>query len=57
MKVLPRPDLMTRGTKQRKGVYTSGLISKVGENWVALLPTGMNHARENLAEILHRRKA
>ena len=57
MKVLSRPDLMTRGTKQRKGVYTSGLISKAGENWVALFLTGMNHAGENLAEVLRRRKA
>jgi len=56
MKVLSRPDLMTRGTKQRKGVYTSGLISKAGENWVALFLTGMNHAGENLAEVLRRRK-
>ncbi|MBL0311514.1 MAG: IS66 family transposase [Holophagaceae bacterium] len=57
MKVLSRPDLVRRGTKQRKGVYTSGLISKVGENWVALFLTGMNHAGENLAEVLRRRKA
>jgi len=57
MKVLSRPDLMTRGTKQRKGVYTSGLISKVGGNWVALFLTGMNHAGENLAEVLRRRRA
>ncbi len=57
MKVFSRPDLMTRGTKQRKGVYTSGIISKAGEHWVALFLTGMNHARENLAEVLRRRKA
>ncbi len=56
MKVLSRPDLVMRGTKQRKGVYTSGLISKAGEHWVALFLTGMNHAGENLAEVLLRRK-
>ncbi len=57
MKVLSRPDLMTRGTKLRKGVYTSGIISKAGEHWVALFLTGMNHAGENLAEVLRRRRA
>jgi hypothetical protein len=57
MKVLSRPDLLMRGTKQRKGVYTSGLISKAGGHWVALFLTGMNHAGENLAEVLRRRKA
>ena len=57
MKVLSRPDLLMRGTKQRKGVYTSGLISKAGDQWVALFLTGMNHAGENLAEVLRRRKA
>jgi len=57
MKVLSRPDLLMRGTKQRKGVYTSGIISKAGDQWVALFLTGMNHAGENLAEVLRRRKA
>jgi transposase len=59
MKVLSRPDLMLRGTKQRKGVYTSGIgiISKAGEHWVALFLTGMNHAGENPAEVLQRRRA
>jgi len=54
MKVLDRPDLETKG--QRKAVYTSGIIARVGEHRVALFLTGSNHAGENLAEVLKRRR-
>lgn len=56
MKLLDRPDLQRKG-KQRKGVYTSGIIGKQGGHRVALFLTGMNHSGENLAEVLGRRKA
>lgn len=55
MKMLDRPDLMRNG-KERKGVYTTGLIGKLGEHRVALFLTGMNHSGENLAEVLRRRR-
>jgi hypothetical protein len=54
MKVLDRSDLMHKG--QRKAVYTSGIIARVGEHRVALFLTGANHAGENLAAILQRRR-
>ncbi len=53
----PVPEASGTGAKQRKGVYTSGIISKSGEHWVARFLTGMSHAGENLAEVLHRRRA
>ena len=56
MKILDRPDLLRNG-KERKGVYTTGIIGKLGEHRVALFLTGMNHSGENLAEILSRRRA
>jgi len=55
MKLLDRPDLQRKG-KQRKGVYTSGIIGKQGGHRVALFLTGMNHSGENLAEVLRRRR-
>jgi transposase len=57
MKILDRPDLRIIGKKERKGVYTTGLISKFGENRVALFITGMQHAGENLADLLKLRMA
>jgi transposase len=57
MKLLDRPDLCKDGKKGRKGVYTTGLISKLGRNRVALFITGMQHAGENLADLLKRRTA
>jgi len=52
MKILDRPDLRQIGKKLRKGVYTTGLISKFGKNRVALFITGMQHAGENLDTIV-----
>jgi transposase len=57
MKILDRPDLRMIGKKERKGVYTTGLISKCGKNRVALFITGMQHAGENLADLLKLRMA
>jgi transposase len=57
MKILDRPELRMRGKKKRKGVYTTGLIAKLGGNRVALFITGMQHAGENLADLLNQRLA
>jgi hypothetical protein len=57
MKILDRPDLVMRGKKVRKGIYTTGLIAKSGANRVALFITGMQHAGENLADLLKQRLA
>jgi hypothetical protein len=43
------------GGRERTGVFTSAIISKAGENLVALYFTGRKHAGENLAEVLSRR--
>jgi hypothetical protein len=42
-------------SRERTGVFTSGIIAKTGENRVALYFTGRKHAGENLAEVLARR--
>lgn len=39
----------------RKGVFTSGIVSKFEEHKIALFFTGRNHAGENLVELLKRR--
>ena len=43
------------GARERTGVFTSGIVSKVGEHLVALYFTGMKHAGENLAGVLSKR--
>lgn len=40
---------------ERTGIFTSGIVSKVGERKIALFFTGQKHAGENLAEVLSRR--
>jgi len=42
---------------QRKGVFTSGIVSVVDDHRVALFFTGHCHAGENLAELLKQRQA
>jgi transposase len=39
----------------RKGVFTSGIVSKVGAHAIALFFTGHRHAGENLADLLRQR--
>ena len=41
--------------KGRKGVFTTGIVSKVGKRKLALFFTGVNHAGENLTELLKQR--
>jgi transposase len=48
----PPPQGNDGGDKERKGIYTTGVISQVGERKIALFLTGRNHAGENLEEVL-----
>jgi hypothetical protein len=41
--------------KERTGVFTSGIVSRVGVWMVALFFSGWKHAGENLADVLQRR--
>src|SRR5512141_3078178 len=41
----------------RQGIFTTGIISQVGERQIALFFTGRKHAGENLDQILQRRAA
>jgi len=41
----------------RKGIFTSGIISRVAGRNIALFFSGRNHAGENLADLLKRREA
>ena len=41
----------------RKGMYTSGILSTVGDRKMAVFITGGHHAGENLADILQKRSA
>jgi transposase len=43
------------GAAKRKGVFTTGIISKTEERKIALFFTGRKHAGENLAELLAKR--
>ena len=45
------------GKRQRRGIFTSGIVSQVGAHRVALFRTGHRHAGENLADVLARRAA
>jgi len=55
MKIL---ELMKQSDEERhgrKGMYTSGILSTVGERKMAVFITGGHHAGENLADILQKR--
>jgi transposase len=41
----------------RKGMFTSAILSRVGGRKIALFFTGRNHAGENLADVLAKRKS
>ncbi len=43
------------GNAERTGVFTSGIVSRVGAWLIALFFSGWRHAGENLAEVLKRR--
>jgi len=52
-----RPDdpVSDPSSGQRTGVYTTGILSKVGEQRIALFFTGLHHAGENLERVLNER--
>ena len=43
------------GQAERTGVFTTGIVSRVGLRFIALFFSGWKHAGENLAEVLKRR--
>lgn len=43
------------GQNKRTGIFTTGIVSLVGEHRVALFFTGLKHAGENLDQVLKRR--
>lgn len=52
MRILERAEIAREG---RKAVYTSAILSKVGDHRIALFITGHNHAGENLEAVLKHR--
>ena len=48
-------DELERGEKGRTGIFTSGVLSTVGEQRIAIFFTGRQHAGENLASVLAHR--
>ena len=55
MKQRDESDAAETGKRQRRGIFTSGIVSQVGEHRVALFRTGHQHAGENLGDVLARR--
>ena len=52
MRILERAEIAREG---RKAVYTSAILSRVGDRRIALFITGHNHAGENLEAVLKHR--
>jgi transposase len=55
MKVLDL--LKNNDEEERKGIFTSGIVSTVGERKIAIFMTGRNHAGENISDILNERES
>lgn len=51
------PDGEEQTTSDRKGVFTSGIVSVLDDYRIALFFTGHNHAGENLTDVLKHRAA
>ncbi len=45
----------TDGKRRRRGIFTSGIVSQVGNRRIALFRTGHRHAGENLGQVLSQR--
>jgi len=45
------------GKETRTGIFTTAIISKLGEHKIALFYSGRNHAGENMTELLTQREA
>ena len=52
MRILEKPPVPREG---RKAIYTSAILSRTGDNRIALFITGHNHAGENLEAVLKHR--
>ena len=52
MRILEKTPVPREG---RKGIYTSAILSRIGDNRIALFITGHNHAGENLEAVLKHR--
>jgi len=57
MKILELMKQSDEDRQGRKGMYTSGILSTVGDRKMAVFMTGGQHAGENLADILQKRSA
>lgn len=56
MRILKLPrEPAPKGKAERSGVFTSGIVSRVGAQLIGLFFSGWRHAGENLAEVLKRR--
>jgi hypothetical protein len=55
MKQRDQSEAAESGKQQRRGIFTSGIVSQVGSHRIALFRTGLRHAGENLADVLARR--
>lgn len=55
MKQREESEAAETGKPQRRGIFTSGIVSQVGDRRIALFRTGRPHAGENLADILAKR--
>jgi len=53
----PHDPVCDRKSSERTGVYTTGILSKVGAQRIALFFTGVHHAGENLERVLKKRAA
>jgi len=57
MKILELMKQSDEERRGRKGMYTSGILSTVGDRKMAVFMTGGRHAGENLADVLQKRSA
>jgi transposase len=53
----PPTGAQTTQAGERKGVFTSGIVSKTGDHRIALFFTGHKHAGENLLDLLQQRSS
>jgi transposase len=47
----------TRTKKERTGIFTTGIVSKVDDRNIVIFHTGRRHAGENLADLLEKRES
>ena len=54
---LIKEQIESENDSSRKGMFTSAILSAVGDRKIALFFTGRNHAGENLADVLTKRQS